>query len=315
MNVLVVGGAGYVGGGLVDRLLIDGHNVRVYDSLLYEESYRKSVDFVFGDVRDIGRLQPQLNWADAVVWLAAIVGDGACELNPDVSKQVNQDSVKHFSENFDGRIIFLSTCSVYGFNQGVLNETSEKNPLSVYAATKLAAEKYVEDKGLIFRLGTLFGVGDSYSRIRFDLVVNTMTVRAFQSGKISVFGGEQFRPLLHVLDVADVIADNVGNKLTGIYNLHKQNVRITDLAYQVRNHFPYIDVETKDIPMQDARSYQVSSDKAIMGLGFHPKRTIDFGIDQLKELMEEIRLCDLENSRYTNQTFLSKFNPHLEVRY
>src|SRR2546421_2743765 len=172
-NVLVVGGAGYVGGAVTDRLMGSRHNVRVYDSLLYEDSYRKPVDFVLGDVRDWNRLKSQLEWADVVVWLAALVGDGACSLDPDLTVEINELSVKRLTEEFDGRTIFISTCSVYGAQAGILDEKSPLNPLSLYAVTKLKAETYLRDRNaLVFRLGTLFGVGDHFSRIRLDLVVN-----------------------------------------------------------------------------------------------------------------------------------------------
>lgn len=164
MNVLVVGGAGYVGGAVTDILIKSEHKVRVYDALLYEESYRKNMDFVYGDVRDPERLMPHLKWADTVVWLAALVGDGACALNPEISIAINQEPVGWLARNFEGRIIFLSTCSVYGAQDKILDENAPTNPLSVYAVTKLAAEKYLEGRdAIIFRLGTLFGVGDLFS--------------------------------------------------------------------------------------------------------------------------------------------------------
>jgi len=286
----------------------------VYDALLYEEAYRKDVAFVYGDIREKVRLSKCLEWADCVVWLAALVGDGACALNPEVSVQINQDSVKWLAQNYDGRIIFTSTCSVYGLqDKTLLNESSPVAPLSVYASTKLAAEKHLEkSNALIFRHGTLFGVGDRFSRIRTDLVVNTMTVRAWQQGKISVFGGEQFRPLLHVLDVADIIVETLESEATGIYNIHKENIRIVELAYQIRNHFPDVVVITKDIPVEDNRSYRVSSEKAMKELMFTPRHGIDTGIEDLKFLLETNRLRDIDSPRYTNDKFLSKFNTHLE---
>lgn len=312
MNVLVVGGAGYVGGAVTDLLVKTDHRVRVYDALLYEESYRKPVEFVFGDVRDLKRLKPQLEWADAVVWLAALVGDPACALHPDVSVAINQEPVRWLAENYEGRIIFLSTCSVYGAQNGVLDETTPTNPLSVYAVTKLQAEKHLANRNaLIFRLGTLFGVGDLFSRIRLDLVVNTLTVRAHRHGKITVYGGEQFRPLLHVRDAAREIVDNLGTKHTGVFNLNKQNVRIIDLAYQVRNHFPDLVVEQTEMKFQDARNYRVGSDRASSNLGFKPTCSIDDGIEEIKALLDSGRLKDVDNPRYTNQTFLSIYNTHL----
>lgn len=315
MNVLVVGGAGYVGGPLVDMLLERGHAVRVYDALLYEESYLKPVDFVFGDVRDRERLLPHLQWADAVVWLAALVGDGACALNPEVTVEINQQSVKWLAQVFDGRIVFMSTCSVYGAQDATLDETSPTGPLSAYAVTKLAAEKHLEGKNaIIFRLGTLFGVGDTFSRIRLDLVVNTLTVRAHREGHISIFGGDQFRPLLHVADAAQAVLENIETPNTGVFNLHRQNVRIIDLAYQVRNHFPDMVIERTDVHFQDTRNYRVSSEKAALELGFKAERSIDQGIEEVKALLDQGRIRDLDNPRYTNQAFLTAFNTHTAFR-
>jgi nucleoside-diphosphate-sugar epimerase len=312
MRILVVGGAGYIGGALVDLLLQKAHSVRVYDALLYEESYRKPVDFVFGDIRDHDKLLPHLKWADVVVWLAALVGDGACALNPEVSVEVNQESVRWLADNFDRRIVYLSTCSVYGAQDGVLDESSPTNPLSVYAVTKLAAEDYLKGKNtLIFRLGTIFGVGDLFSRVRLDLVVNILTVRAATKGEITVFGGDQFRPLLHVRDVGHAIMENLDTPHTGIYNLHRQNVRIVDLAYQVRNHFPDLVIHQTEMKFQDARNYRVSSEKARRELGFAPRYSIDDGIMEVKELVENGRLKDLNSPRYANHSFLEKYCPHL----
>lgn len=311
MNVLIVGGAGYVGGAVSDLLEGTGHRVRVYDGLLYEESYRKPVNFVFGDIRDRDRLRPHLAWADAVVWLAALVGDGACALNPEITIDTNQDAVRWLADSFDGRVVFLSTCSVYGAQDGELTEESALSPLSVYAATKLEAEKYLQDKNaIVFRLGTLFGVGDLFSRIRLDLVVNTLTVRAHCHGVITVFGGDQFRPLLHVRDAAQAVVNGLEQKAIGVFNLHRQNVRIIDLAYQVRNHFPDLRIETTPMHFQDARNYRVSSSRAQLELGFRPTCSIDDGIEEIKELLVAGRLRDVDNPRYTNQKFLSRFNTH-----
>ncbi|MDO8578783.1 MAG: NAD(P)-dependent oxidoreductase [Dehalococcoidales bacterium] len=312
MRVLVVGGAGYVGGVVTDLLLKSEHQTRVFDALLYEESFRKPVEFVYGDVRDRERLKPHLEWADAVVWLAALVGDPACALHPDVSIEINQEGVRWLSENYDGRIIFMSTCSVYGARDGVLDEHSPTNPLSVYAVTKLEAESYLKNKNaIIFRLGTLFGVGDLFSRIRLDLVVNTLVVKAHRTGKLQVFGGDQFRPLLHVRDAGQTVVDNIATEHTGIFNLHRQNVRIVDLAYQVRNHFPDLVIEQLERKFEDTRNYRVSSDKAKNTLGFNPTRSIDDGIEEVKELLDYGRLKDVDNPRYTNQKYLSMTNSHL----
>jgi nucleoside-diphosphate-sugar epimerase len=304
-NILIVGGAGYVGGAVTDLIRDTNHVVRVYDVLLYEDSYRKDVEFVYGDIRDTERLLPQLAWANVVVWFAAIVGDGACQLHPDLTMQVNQDTVAWLAANFGGRIIFMSTCSVYGAQEKELDELAPTKPLSLYAATKLRAESYLQNKdAIIFRLGTLFGVGDQYARIRMDLVVNTLTVRAHMTGKISVFGGEQFRPLLHVKDVARAVLQNVETRHTGVFNLHKQNVRIIDLAYQIRNHFPDLVIEETPMQFQDTRNYRVSSKKAKTTLGFTPIHSIDEGIEEVKYLVETGRIKDVNHKRYSNQLYL-----------
>ena len=309
MNVLVVGGAGYVGGALTDLLATTGHCVRVYDALLYEEAYRKPIDFVRGDVRDLARLRPHLGWADAVVWLAALVGDGACELDPKAAVAVNQDAVRTLRSEFPRRIVFMSTCSVYGAQTAELDETAPTRPLSVYATTKLAAERYLDDAdAVVFRLGTLFGVGDAFSRVRLDLVLNTLTARAHQRGRIEVVGGEQFRPLLHVRDVATAVAAVLERRdVRGVFNLHRQNVRILDLAHQVRCHFPGVALEVRpDAPGFDPRNYRVSSRRAEETFGFRPTGTIDQAIDELRCLLDAGRLKDPDCPRYSNQRHLSE---------
>jgi nucleoside-diphosphate-sugar epimerase len=304
MKVLVVGGAGYVGGAVVDLLSQGLYDIHVYDSLLYEEAYRREVPFTRGDVRDWDRLGPLVQEADVIVWLAAIVGDGACQVNADEARSVNQASVEALSQATDARIIFMSTCSVYGAQQGVLTEESPTNPLSVYAETKVEAEAALANSNsLVFRLGTLFGVGDLYSRIRLDLVVNTLVARAHTRGALTVFGGDQFRPLLHVKDVARQIEGALTSEVTGVFNLGRQNIRIIDLAHQVRSHFPDVEMEVQDIPFEDQRNYRVRWAHAEEELGFEPHFTVDDGILEVKQLLLDRRI-DVDNPRYSNCGFL-----------
>lgn len=307
MNVLVVGGAGYVGGAVTDRLLAAGsHSVRVYDSLLYEAEYRKPVEFVFGDVREDARLAGQLRWADAVIWLAAVVGDQACSTDAELSVAINQQRVEWLARRFDRRILFLSTCSVYGAAEGLLDEESALNPLSLYAQTKLAAERHLEaaPNAMIFRLGTLFGVSDHFSRIRLDLVVNTLTARAFFHRRFTVFGGAQYRPLLHVRDAADAVVDNLQTAHTGVYNLHQVNLEIRELAHLVERQFPGISVSGVNTGPADPRTYRVSSGKAQQIFGFSPRRTVSEGVEEVKQLLEQRRIRDVNNRRYSNADFI-----------
>lgn len=305
MKVLIVGGAGYIGGAITD--ILNGHEVIVYDNLLFEEGYRKDRAFVAGDVREQDRLKGFLEWADAVIWLAAIVGDGACAINQELSTEINQNSVKWLSENFDGRIVFPSTCSVYGAREGLLDENSPTNPLSVYAATKLAAEDYLINKNaVIFRLGTLYGVSDQFSRIRLDLVVNTMTARAVVEKKLKVFGGEQYRPLLHVRDVAQAMVDALTSDVRGIYNLHGENMKMLDLGELVAT-LVQSEIEVVDTSFEDSRNYQVSSDKA-RAVGFYPSHGVSQGILELETLLSSGRIKDPNNKRYSNEGFLNETN-------
>ena len=122
MNILIVGGAGYLGGAVTDILSKSGHNIRVYDILLYEETYRKPIPFFYGDIRDTRKLKVNLDWADVVVWLAALVGDPACTLNKSLTVEINANSLKFLKDNFTGRIIFMSTCSVYGAQDEILDD-------------------------------------------------------------------------------------------------------------------------------------------------------------------------------------------------
>ena len=307
MKVLIVGGAGYVGGGIVDLLSKD-NEVTVYDSLIYENSYRKNVNFIFGDIRDYKKINNILKEYDAVIWLAALVGDGACAINPALTHEINSETVKNLVKNFKGKIVFLSTCSVYGAQEGVLDENSEVNPLSEYASSKLVAEKYLDDAdSIIFRLGTLFGVGDQFSRIRLDLVVNILTTKAYIDKKMSVFGGEQWRPLLHVKDVANAIGHTLDTQTNGIFNLHYKNFKIIEIANEIKNKMSDVEIETTPLPFQDARNYQVSSDKLKDVTGFEAVVDLSQGINEMYQLISSNRIKDINDPRYSNQNFLQTY--------
>ena len=305
MRILIVGGAGYLGGALTDILAGSKHAVRVYDFLLYEETYRKNIPFVYGDIRDKVKLLESLKWADVVIWLAALVGDPACSLSESFTYQINTESLRFLKANYQGRIIFMSTCSVYGAAEVELNEESTFNPLSLYARSKLDAEGILKDSNaLIFRLGTLFGVSDAFARIRFDLVVNTLVMRAMIHGKISIFGGKQYRPHLHVRDAAQVICDCLENNARGVYNLASENCTIFELAERLKLIFPQLVIDTSDTMFQDNRNYRVTSAKAVKVLGFKPRYSIEDGIKELKLILEEGRIKNSFLSRFSNYLYL-----------
>ena len=241
-RVLIVGGAGFIGGPLPDCLHHAGFSVTIYDNLLFENRYMKEVDFVYGDIRDKRKLSTLLKNQDVVIWLAGLVGDGACAVNAPLTRELNVDCPKWLVDNFNGKIVFPSTCSVYGINNDLITEDAEPNPLSLYAATKLEAEQYILNNAkepMVFRLGTLYGLGDLHSRIRLDLVVNILSMRAARGDPLTVFGGEQWRPLLHVRDAAEAFVFSIEKNLSGLYNLSRENYQIKDSwLTRLRRSFP-----------------------------------------------------------------------------
>jgi nucleoside-diphosphate-sugar epimerase len=311
-KVLVVGGAGYIGGAVTELLSTAKTPFTVYDSLVYEPHYLKKVDFIYGDVRDTAKLKLLLEHYTHVVWLAAIVGDGACEVNRDLTVEVNQNAVKWLAENYHGRIVFASTCSVYGQQDAEVDEEAPVQPLSLYAKTKLAAEGYLQsENSLIFRLGTAFGVSDTYSRPRMDLVVNYMTTNALTKGELSVFGGTQWRPLVHVKDIAQAIVHNLERPVRGVYNLAAANLQIKDLAAIV-SKITGCKVKFTEQKFQDERNYHVSTKKALRDGIFNPHtmRTVQDGVREISELVGLGRIKQTENDVYFNVRYAEKLKAH-----
>lgn len=301
-RVLVVGGAGYVGGAVTE--LLSEHRIpfTVYDSLIYEPHYLKNVDFVRGDIRDAAKMKSLLPEFTHVIWLAAIVGDAACEVNPGLTVAVNEKATAWLAEHFQGRIVFASTCSVYGQHDAEVTEESALQPLSLYAKTKHAAERNLQGENtLIFRLGTAFGVSDTYSRPRMDLAVNYMTANALTKDELTVFGGTQWRPLIHVKDIAEAMVCNLERPVRGIYNLASVNLQIKDLAAIVARTTG-CRVRHTEQKFQDQRNYHVSTAKALRDDMFNPNtmRTVEDGIREITELVGLGRIKQTENDVYFN---------------
>ena len=306
MKILIVGGAGYIGGFLTDHLSQAGYEVTVYDSLLFENRFLKDWSFIKGDIRDSSKLDNIVHQYDAVVWLAGMVGDGACQVNPPLTKEVNVDSFLWLVDHYKGKIIFPSTCSVYGVNNNLIDETAAPNPLSLYAATKLEAEEYVLGKrpdSLVFRLGTLFGLGDRHSRMRLDLVANILSMRAAKGQELTVFGGEQWRPLLHVRDVSTAILHGLKNNITGLYNLSYKNFKIDGIADEIIKVIPQCEVKYVDMKFEDLRNYKVKNDK-YLNTGWQPSYTLEDGVKQISQLILEERIRDTTDNTYSNAAYI-----------
>ena len=309
-SVLIVGGAGYIGGYLTDYLTKKEYDVTVYDNLLFENRFLKDCEFIYGDIRDTKKLGQIINNYDVVVWLAGLVGDGACAVNHQLTKALNVDAVKWLVDNFNGKIIFPSTCSVYGVNNDLIEEGALPNPLSLYAATKLEAEKYVLENcnnALVFRLGTLFGLGDRHSRMRLDLVANILSMRAASGQTLTIFGGEQWRPLLHVRDVSTAISHGLKNNISGLYNLSYKNYKITDLGKEIQKIVPECHVEYTDMKFEDLRNYRVKNDK-FLATGWRPLYTLADGIMDIFLLIQENRVKDTTDEVYSNAAYMRKLN-------
>jgi len=301
VKVLVTGGCGYLGAPTVSALLEAGHDVRVFDALMYDDIYLRDVDFACGNVLDWARLVPHLNWADAVVWLAALVGDAVCEVQQEVARLTNADAVHFARKAFGGRIVFPSTCSVYGRRDELLSEESDVAPLSVYGKTKAEAETRLRDSdAVVFRLGTLFGLPGEHGRFRLDLVINAMSVSAVRNRSIEVFGGKQWRPFLHVKDAAAAMVLGLAGP-SGIYNLVGANLTIGQLAQTVAAEAPSLKVHWREDPGADARDYRVLGEKARDVLGFAPATTVRQGVREVIDLYTSGRLANPDAQRFHNR--------------
>jgi nucleoside-diphosphate-sugar epimerase len=306
-KVLVVGGSGYIGGLTCDYLIRDGFDVTVYDNLLYENRYLKDIKFIYGDIRDTEKLYKISNDFDVIVLMAALVGDPACSVDHKLTEEINFQSIKNFCEvvSPSKHLVFMSTCSVYGAQDGLLNEESRTNPLSSYASTKLAAEKYIQQKnGTIFRLGTVFGLGDTYSRLRMDLVVNVLTMKAIKDGEITINGGEQWRPIIAVKDIAEYVVESCDKKHSGIFVLAKENVLIKELGERIVDIIPNTKINYTEISFQDARNYKVDNSKSLEVFDYKPKLTVEEEVLRMVKMFKEGRVINPEDKVYHNGAFL-----------
>jgi nucleoside-diphosphate-sugar epimerase len=310
-KMLIVGGAGYVGGAFTTKLQkSEQYDFTVYDELFYEDRYLKNVSFIRGDIRDTAKLLEIARNYEVVVWLAALVGDPLCALNSELTFEINTHSLERFSSHYEGKIVFMSTCSVYGAQDGLLNESSATNPLSLYAETKLLSETILLNKkpeSLVLRLGTLFGISDEFARLRADLVLNVLVMRAVYAGELTVFGGNQFRPLLHVKDVASAIISGLKVNASGVYNVHNENITIVQLAEKIQNYDPNVNIEVTEQTFQDSRNYSVSSEKAKKDFGFTPEFNTEYGIKEVYVTLKDGRFPRILDQNYSNVDKMREF--------
>jgi nucleoside-diphosphate-sugar epimerase len=319
--VLIVGGAGYIGSVLCRKLLAAGERVRVLDSLLYGDSAIRELmshpnfELIAGDCRNIQSVVSSVHGAGSIVHLAAIVGDPACEQARQSALEINYAATRMMIEIAKGagveRFLFASSCSVYGATDSLMTEESFVNPISVYAHTKVDSENaLLRERSnsfhpTVLRLATVFGL--SY-RPRFDLVVNFLAGQAYYRGVITIYNGQQWRPFIHVDDVAEgliqVLRAPVPLVSGEVFNLGDSglNHTLAQLAEHIRVVFP--NTQVQNIENIDKRNYRVSFDKIRNMVGFQCRKQLDDGIQELKAAFEQGLVKDHTDPLYHNQKFL-----------
>ena len=300
MRTLVTGACGYKGTVLVPKLLAAGHEVTAFDTMWFGNFLektpgdRKGLTCITGDLRDISSLD--LSGYDAIIHLASIANDPCADLNPKLTWDVNvlatmqladkavRAGIQHF--------IYASSGSVYGVSEEPnVTENLPLLPLSEYNKTKMCAERVLlsfsnEMAIQIVRPATVCGLSP---RMRLDVAVNLLTMAALDARKITVFGGKQVRPNIHIDDITDLYIFLLAHRdVTGIFNAGFENMSILEIAEAIANVFP-TDIVTKK--SNDPRSYRLNSDK-LLATGFLPKKTVS---DAVSEIMAAYKNGDIKN--------------------
>lgn len=319
-KILVTGGAGYLGSHVVKQLLDNDYKVRVLDDLSFGQIGIKKIksnpnfELIKGDIRDLQSVLKSMEGVDGVIHLAGIVGDPASKIDPILSTEINYlstklvvDSALYFNIK---QFVFASTCSVYGAsNNDILNEKSKVNPVSIYADTKLKSEKIILDSygknfnPVIFRTGTLFGFSD---RMRFDLAINFLSAQATKNNKITIEGGKQWRPFIHVHDAARAYLAALEKSPTKSNNI--LNLGGDDMNFQLKDIGNIIDESIDDVKITftkniDRRNYRVSFGKIKKILKFEPEITVKDGIKEISDALKSRKIKDWKNSIYYNNKF------------
>jgi nucleoside-diphosphate-sugar epimerase len=323
-NVLVIGGAGYIGSALIPQLLELGYSVRVLDLLIYGDHTvapflgHSRFELIQGDFRHVNTVVEAMQGVDTVIHLGALVGDPACNLDEDLTVEVNLMATKMIAEVAKGygisRFLFASTCSVYGASDDLLDEKSALNPVSLYARTKIASEKLllrmVEPTfaPVILRFGTIYGFS---GRTRFDLVVNLLTAKAVVDGVITLYGGDQWRPFVHVEDAARAVVaaieappEKAGGEIFNVGS-DEQNYTLAGVAEVIRSMVPGSKVVDHGQD-SDRRNYRVDFRKVRAGLGFRPQWTLEKGVAQVAEAFRTGKVKDYKHPSYSNVAHLTE---------
>ena len=340
--ILVIGGGGYIGSALVPKLLDVGYKVIVLDKLYFGEAsiasfvHHPNVEIFRHDFRDVEALVRLIRRAGAIVHLGGLVGDPACAVDPELTIDINVTSTRLIGEiaraNGIRRFIFASSCSVYGASNEIVDEKSAFNPQSLYAQSKVASEAVLAElcngqfAPTYLRFATIYGLS---GRTRFDLVVNLLSAKAARGEDITVFGSDQWRPFVHVDDVAEAVFRTLRAPIPAVANRsfnvgsNEQNMTLLDVGERIRDVVPGSRiVETNE--NVDRRNYRVNFDRIRTTLGFTPKWTIEAGIQQVIEAVKSGDVGDYKASSHSNvqvlrevgsPVFLQRYNHGWETAY
>ncbi len=329
-KIFITGGAGYVGSRLVPQLIDDGYKVTVYDIMFYGSDFlpkSKNLKVIQGDIRDTKKIEDCCKEHDTFINLACISNDTSFELDEKLSTSINltafEPMVLAAKKSKIKRFIYSSTSSVYGISKEKdVKEDHPLVPLTLYNKYKAMCEplllKHVSKdfEGVIFRPATVCGFAE---RQRFDLSVNILTNHAINNKKITVFGGDQLRPNLHIQDYCDLVKLLINADSTKvssqIFNVGYQNMSINEIAEVVKKTVQKEFPELGEIPIQrtesnDNRSYHINSDKIKKILGYQATRSVE---DAVKELCEKFKKKIFSNTLDNEFYFNIKRMKNLKV--
>lgn len=313
MKMLLTGGCGYKGTVLVPKLLAAGHKVSVLDTMWFGNflAPHQNLTVVKGDVRDVDNIP--LSGVDCIIHLSSIANDPCGDLNPKLTWEVSALATMQLADKAKRmgvkRFIYASSGSVYGVKEEAqVTEELELKPISEYNKTKMVGERvllsYQDDMVVqIVRPATVCGYSP---RMRLDVSVNLLTMQALSKGKITVFGGDQVRPNIHIDDITDVYLHLIDHpEITGVYNAGFENISIMDIAKLVTKYIPVEIVVTES---NDPRSYRINSDK-LLATGYRQKKTVEDAICEIVERYRTGALNDEDhfyNLRWMEKTVLAR---------